>query len=218
MIKQKKIQVSYKIKKHILENLIRQIVAGILSESKKNNLKLSVYPKNYKSVVNYIRIKKSNIPDEFIVAWYINGKFNDDNSYYTNDLKDAFFTFNTLKKYVDKSNGLMEGDESDAVNDMWAGNEYDDRMINFKNDRRKLKQTSQQSTQKSGKIIVKGKEIDNRKLKEMTTTGAVSGFNIPAAFSKRGGSEAGIAGSEALGYTMTPEGEKEMQRSADKLV
>lgn len=58
-----------------------------------------------------------------------------------------------------------------------------------------------------------GKTID-----EMTTTGDVSGFNIPAAFSKRGGSNKGLEGSESLGYTLTPIGKKEMARTADKLM
>lgn len=53
---------------------------------------------------------------------------------------------------------------------------------------------------------------------EMTTTGAVQGYNVPCAFAKKGGSVAGVKGSEALGYTLTPAGKKEMQRSADKLL
>jgi hypothetical protein len=55
-------------------------------------------------------------------------------------------------------------------------------------------------------------------LEEMTTTGAVGGYNIPGAFSKRGGSEAGVEGSESLGYTLTGIGKKDMQRHADKLL
>jgi len=55
-------------------------------------------------------------------------------------------------------------------------------------------------------------------ISEMTTTGDVAGYNIPAAFSKRGGSEKGVQGSEKLGYTLTGAGKKEMQRSADKLL
>jgi hypothetical protein len=55
------------------------------------------------------------------------------------------------------------------------------------------------------------------KIDEMTTTGDVSGYNIPAAFSKRGGSQRGVKGSESLGYTLTPQGKKEMNRTADKL-
>ena len=52
---------------------------------------------------------------------------------------------------------------------------------------------------------------------EMTTTGDVSGYNVPSAFSKKGGSHRGVAGSAALGYTLTPQGEKEMNRKADRL-
>lgn len=54
-------------------------------------------------------------------------------------------------------------------------------------------------------------------LKEMTTTGDVAGYNIPGAFAKKGGSEMGIKGSEALGYTLTPQGKQDMNRKADKL-
>ena len=55
-------------------------------------------------------------------------------------------------------------------------------------------------------------------LDEMTTTdGGTTGYLIPGAFSKRGGSEKGIEGSESIGYNLTPSGKKEMQRSADKL-
>jgi hypothetical protein len=52
---------------------------------------------------------------------------------------------------------------------------------------------------------------------EESTTGGVAGYNIPAAFSKAGGSKRGLEGSESLGYTLTPEGEKQMKRHADKL-
>jgi len=56
-------------------------------------------------------------------------------------------------------------------------------------------------------------------IEEMTTTmGGTPGYNVPGAFSKKGGSKAGIAGSAALGYELTPTGKKEMQRSADKLL
>jgi hypothetical protein len=55
-------------------------------------------------------------------------------------------------------------------------------------------------------------------LTEMTVTGDVSGYNIPGAFAKKGGSAKGIAGSAALGYKLTPMGEKEMERRADKLM
>lgn len=57
-----------------------------------------------------------------------------------------------------------------------------------------------------------------KELNEMTTTGDVAGYNIPGAFAKKGGSQKGIEGSAALGYTLTPNGEKEMQRRADKLI
>lgn len=60
-------------------------------------------------------------------------------------------------------------------------------------------------------------EDDEEQLDEITTTGAVDGYNVPGAFAKKGGSHRGIEGSEALGYTLTPQGKKEMHRKADKL-
>ncbi len=68
----------------------------------------------------------------------------------------------------------------------------------------------------------KGYEIvdlaDADRVNEMTATGDVSGYNIPSAFARKGGSERGVAGSAALGYELTPIGKKEMQRSGDKLI
>jgi len=61
-------------------------------------------------------------------------------------------------------------------------------------------------------------ELPEEQIDEMTTTGAVDGYNVPGAFSKKGGSHKGVEGSAALGYTLTPQGEKEMQRKADKLL
>lgn len=69
--------------------------------------------------------------------------------------------------------------------------------------------------------------IDTKRSKpidEMTTTSGgggssvgTTGYNIPGAFSRRGGSVKGVKGSEKLGYTLTPAGEQEMKREADKL-
>ncbi len=50
-----------------------------------------------------------------------------------------------------------------------------------------------------------------------TTTGDVSGYNIPAAFSTKGGSQRGVAGSAKLGYELTPIGKKEMDKRGDRL-
>lgn len=60
-------------------------------------------------------------------------------------------------------------------------------------------------------------ELPEETLDEMTTTGDVSGYNIPAAFTKKGGSERGVQGSESLGYTLTSQGKKDMSRHADKM-
>lgn len=71
-------------------------------------------------------------------------------------------------------------------------------------------------------IVRPKKSVD--KLDEMTTTSGgggssagTPGYNIPGAFSRRGGSKKGIAGSAALGYTLTATGKKDMDLKADKL-
>ncbi len=60
-------------------------------------------------------------------------------------------------------------------------------------------------------------KITKETLKEMTTTGAADGFNVPGAFSRRGGSKKGVEGSRKLGYELTPRGKKDSQLEADKL-
>ena len=61
-------------------------------------------------------------------------------------------------------------------------------------------------------------EQKKKELEEMTTTGDVSGYNVPSAFSGKGGSKKGVAGSAALGYTLTAVGQKEMERQGDRLL
>jgi hypothetical protein len=60
-------------------------------------------------------------------------------------------------------------------------------------------------------------EVQKSPVKEMTTTSAVTGYNVPAAFSRKGGSKAGVAGSAKLGYNLTPIGKKEMELRGDNL-
>lgn len=57
-------------------------------------------------------------------------------------------------------------------------------------------------------------------LNEMTTTGAVAPINLPGNvaggwLSPRGGSKRGVAGSQKLGYELTPIGKQDMQRDRD---
>ena len=55
-------------------------------------------------------------------------------------------------------------------------------------------------------------------LTEMTTTGTgTTGYNVPGAFSRKGGSKAGVQGSRKLGYELTPIGKDEMNLKADEL-
>ena len=60
-------------------------------------------------------------------------------------------------------------------------------------------------------------QVQKSKIKEMTTTGAVTPLNLPTWVSRRGGSERGIAGSAALGYELTPIGKKDMNRKQDPI-
>jgi hypothetical protein len=58
---------------------------------------------------------------------------------------------------------------------------------------------------------------EDEKIEEMTVTGDVSGYNVPSAFSRKGGSHKGVAGSAKLGYELTPLGKKDMERQGDTL-
>ena len=70
---------------------------------------------------------------------------------------------------------------------------------------------------KYGAYRYKAMILKDTPVNEMTTTSAVSGYNVPSAFSKRGGSIGGVKGSESLGYELTPIGKKDMDRNGDKL-
>ena len=72
-----------------------------LDESNKQKF---VYPENFKQVRNYIRIVRRPETNEFVVTWYENGRLNEDKSYFTDDIKDAWDTFNHMKSQVDKAN------------------------------------------------------------------------------------------------------------------
>jgi len=56
-------------------------------------------------------------------------------------------------------------------------------------------------------------KTDEETIEEMTTTSAVSGYNVPGAFTNRMNRKNRI---EVLGYTMTPEGNKEYNRAGDR--
>ena len=60
--------------------------------------------------------------------------------------------------------------------------------------------------------------FDKKYLDEITTAdGGTTGYMVPGAFSRRGGSVRGIDGSNALGYTLTTIGQQEMKRRPDPL-
>lgn len=47
-----------------------------------------------------LRLMKSQETGEFVVAWYENGKYNDDKSYHTNDQKDAMGTMDLMAREI----------------------------------------------------------------------------------------------------------------------
>jgi len=59
---------------------------------------------------------------------------------------------------------------------------------------------------------------EEEKIEESSVTGG-EGYTIPAAFSKNdGGSKKALAGSNALGYELTPIGKKDLARRPDKMI
>ena len=171
---------------------------------------------------------------------------------------------------------VTEGDESDAVNAMWAGSDDDLKGYELFSKRKRpairkpkrgkkiqassakvfgkgisLKEGYSTETiykdrqggrdvywinnrDSGGKVFIKpevvGKYIrqgyrlvdladaDKPEVNEMTTTGDVSGYNVPSAFARKGGSKKGVEGSAALGYTLTSIGQQEMNRQGDRLL
>ena len=197
-----------KISKTELTSLVREIVKEVINGIEKSVPKVGVYPADFKSVPNYIRIKKTNVPGEFMVAWYINGKFDDNKTYYTHDLTDAYDTFKHMKQSVDAANGVKEQTATAAVSPVTG-------PMAFKKKNKPME----------GLEPLGGMEEEEKKLEEMTTTSGgggssagTPGYNVPGAFSKRGGSKKGVEGSAALGYTLTSIGKDEMNRTADKLL
>ena len=91
-----------------LKSIIKQCVTEEINTPKwylgENIQQKFIYPENFKSVRNYIRCIKRPDTNELIVAWYENGKINEDKSYFTDDNNDAIQTFNRMKLEVDKEN------------------------------------------------------------------------------------------------------------------
>ena len=59
-----------------------------------------VFPNEFKQVAHYIRLKRLVESEEYLVAWYTNGKFDDAKSYYTTDYQDAKDTFISMQQSV----------------------------------------------------------------------------------------------------------------------
>ncbi len=73
---------------------------------------ITVYPEDFRNAKNYIRASKLPNNDEFIVAWYENGRLNEDKSYFTDDAGDAWKTFTAMKPSVDRANGGSMNEET----------------------------------------------------------------------------------------------------------
>jgi len=69
-------------------------------------------------------------------------------------------------------------------------------------------------------LLIGNKEIfGNNTLEEMSDSSGAGSYNIPSAFSRRdGGSSKALAGSEALGYELTPQGHKDFERHPDAML
>lgn len=287
------LQVKENIKKSELKSVIKEIVKGICEEimvveqddsmspppTHLYDLKKGIYPTDFKTAPNYIRIKKSNIPGEFVVAWFTNGRFNDNKSYYTNDLADAYKTFKAMQPQVDVANlaGMKEQSVTGAVSPVTTSFAFKKKTNEESDDKLKGKIVRPGQIKLEGgidpnlakkianhhwyienselgsdgvwnfrtrgkayccavgllngqpailskiptgnlELLVGNQEIfDEEPISEMTTTGAVAGYNIPAAFARKGGSKRGVEGSAKLGYTLTSIGKKEMKRQGDNL-
>ena len=73
----------------------------------------------------------------------------------------------------------------------------------------------------NGKLPIQRKimeEDEEEKIEESSVTGG-EGYTIPAAFCKNnGGSKKALAGSDSLGYELTPIGKKDLERQPDKMI
>jgi hypothetical protein len=68
------------------------------------------------------------------------------------------------------------------------------------------------------KLRAKLRELIQREINEMTTTGNVAGYNIPAAFAGSKNKARRRAVATQLGMILTKRGEEELTRSGDKLL
>jgi hypothetical protein len=83
----------------------------------------------------------------------------------------------------------------------------------IKEDKLKEMTTTAAVSSITGPNAFKKKVAEEEIIDEMTTTSAVSGYNIPGAFTNKMNCKDRI---EVLGYKMTPEGNKEYNRPGDK--
>jgi hypothetical protein len=139
------------------------------------------------------------------------GTTDTDSPYETKPVDKGDVVIAQIKKQLKGGNRM----EADAIIDLYskAKEMGSEKLMQFV---KTLKPMSESIKKSELEAVIK--EIVKGILKEMTTTGAVDGFNIPGAFARKGGSQRGVQGSRKLGYELTKTGEKEMSRSPDKLV
>lgn len=124
-----------------------------------------------------------------------------------------------------KKGPMEEGDEADAAREAELDALWNRALDRLAKGPPKAKKEKKPTKDRSGKIFVKGKET---KLDEMTTTSGgggssqgTTGYSIPGAWvgeKGSGGSDAGVKGSEKLGYTLTAIGKQDMKKHGDKML
>ncbi len=57
-----------------------------------------------KNVPNYLRFGEKKETKEYVIGWYVNGKYDESKTYYTNDKKDFIETQRNMKREVDDKN------------------------------------------------------------------------------------------------------------------
>lgn len=202
------------IKQSMLEDLIRNIVKTLVKEAWDQ-------PYNHSEDGEAVNIAKK--------LWGNETKFNRKKASPEGVVFQFYTADNPRSKFLWKTpQGIWKyNDQTDPKNKKW--NDVEPKQPGLGADDTHLKEMSacaaagptSQPVMVNKRKIREGtaKKDEEEPLEEMTTTGAVDGYNVPGAFSgRKGGSVKGVAGSAKLGYTLTKTGEKDMSRKGDNLL
>jgi hypothetical protein len=202
------------IKKSALTELIQHIVKKVVSEM---NVKEETTTASISPITTPFAFKKKNVKEDNYVG---NIPKNDTSKVKSSDSEEAIAV---AKKIW--GNGVTSATPHQTSNGgtyfkVDSGDTYYDFI--FKSRDGKWWRTSEGGIR--SKFIPVPTDTDIR-ISEMTTTShgedssaGTPGYNIPSAFSTKGGSKKGIEVSAALGYKLTPTGKKDMDQKADKLL